>query len=111
MVENVNSTKSKPTIEIVPDLLESEASALTANPPTDDVHDCSENENNAANKRSVKNVLYEQGRTWPCIVCMPTLSYNHTVPPNNTCSCIPTSTYLPPRPPTHLHTHLSLIHI
>ena len=55
MVENVNSTKSKPTIENVPDL-ESDASALTANPPTDNVHDYSENENNTANKRSVKNL-------------------------------------------------------
>ena len=60
MVENVNITKSKPTIEIVPDLLESEASALTANPTTDDVHDHS---SNAANK-TVKNALYEQGRKY-----------------------------------------------
>ena len=73
MVENVNSTKSKPTIEIVPGLLKSEASVLTANPTTDDVHDNSESKNNDANKRSVKNVLYEQGRTHKissCLACM-----------------------------------------
>ena len=85
MVEKVNSTKSKPTVEIVPDLLISEASALTANPPPDNVHDHSENENNAANKRSVKNVLYEQGRTHKITSCIATLQFH---------------------PTTHAHTHM-----
>jgi hypothetical protein len=41
---------------------ESKPSSIEIHPTRDDIHDSSENEENAATKMSMKNILYEPGK-------------------------------------------------
>ena len=51
---------------------EIKTSSLKLNPTIDDIHDHSENEENTAGKMSMKNVLYEPGKSY----CKCSLSFN-----------------------------------
>ena len=54
--------KNNSAVEIVT-IPESKASSLELNPTRDDIHDGSENEENTKSKISMKNILYEPGKT------------------------------------------------
>ena len=64
IVNDLVNEKPVQAIEMFPNpnLSESKSSSLPLNSTIEDIHDCSENEEDTTNKTSMKNVLYEPGR-------------------------------------------------
>ena len=62
IVNDLVNEKPVQAIEMFPNLSESKSSSLPLNSTIEDIHDCSENEEDTPNKTSMENVLYEPGR-------------------------------------------------